>query len=93
MSFSESAKFAEVTIRCLMVAASSATFGGLTAAKTSVALEAATSTDIMEWVPVDVTDQVATVVAERLGVRFAVATMSDVVEARWVMAVVALGKE
>ena len=94
MSFSESAKSTELAIRCLMAALSAATIGGLSAAKTSVAFEAATAADVMEWVSFDVTDQVSTVVGERFGVRSTVATaMSVEVMERWVMAEIAGRKE
>ena len=94
MSFSESAKSTELAVRCLMAALSAATIGGLSAAKTSVALEAASAADVMEWVSFDVTDQVSSVVGERFGVRFTVATaMSVEVMERWVMAEIAGRKE
>lgn len=56
MSFSESAKSTKTSVGCLAVALSAATVVGFTTAKASMALEAASGTDLMEWVLVDVTD-------------------------------------
>ena len=53
--------------RCLGVAFSATTVVGLTTAETSMASVAGSTTDVMEWVLVDVTDG-ALAVLERLSI-------------------------
>ena len=66
---------------------------GLTTTKASMAAVAFSTTDSMEWVPLDVTDR-ALAVLERLGGRSAIdATVSVKVVFRWVMAKVAFRKD
>ena len=53
--------------RCLGVALSATTVVGITTAEASMASVAVSTTDVMEWVLVDVTDG-ALAVLERLGI-------------------------
>jgi len=75
------------------VALSAATVVGTTTAEAAMASVAVSTTNVMEWVLVNITDGTPAVL-ERLGVRSAVgAAVGDVVELRWVMAEVAARKE
>jgi hypothetical protein len=85
---------AEAAVSSFVASTSAATVMGISAAKTAMALEATTTTNFMEWVPVNITNQISTMVRERFGAGFAVATTvgAEVVE-RWVMAEVAARKK
>ena len=75
------------------MALSAATVVGFTTAEAAMASVAVSTTNVMEWVLVNITDGTPAVL-ERLGVRSAVgAAVGDVVELRWVMAEVAARKE
>ena len=79
---------------CFAVALSAATVVGFTTAKASMALEAVSTTDLMEWVLVDVTDGTFAVVEGLCERPAAIGTTVGVkVVKRWVMAEVAAGKE
>jgi len=83
-----------VSERCLGVALSATTVVGTTTAETSMASVAGSTTDVMEWVLVDVTDG-ALAVLERLSIRSAaiLTTVGEVVVKRWVMTEVAFRKD
>lgn len=80
--------------RCLGLALSATTVVGFTTAEASMASEAGSTTDVMEWVLVDVTDG-ALAVLERLSIRSAaiLTTVGEVVVKRWVMTEVAFRKD
>jgi len=83
-----------VSERCLGVALSATTVVGITTAEASMASVAVSTTDVMEWVLLDVTDGTLAVL-ERLSIcSVAISTtVGEVVVKRWVMTEVAAGKE
>ena len=79
---------------CFAVALSAATVVGFTTAKAAMALETGSTTDLMEWVLVDVTDGTLAVMEGLCEGSAAIGTAVGVkVVKRWVMAEVAAGKE